>query len=654
MLLVLDKKIFFKEQYGQIVNCVRGLEDIDRQKRQRRIRPNTPISESPRAWWIYAIKCYLGKETHVVKMKWKDLLERAKNNVVYVDACIKLLNNPTCNLLSEVKQLKDYMELKLSFDELKILREVALRQVYCPKPMQTTKAVLPTQAQGKGILVHWFPQWWGWYSKQPENANDPSTLSSSFDGELLDVFADSIDDDTLFRRDTVFGQFNFALSEGQVSLCTAIKSPNGNTEKKIVMELQFERVHLSYESRPRSSSHKFSISLGALCLRDYFTENSTFPILIQPQTLNTYGFSARSRGVSDKLGFQPLLSLFELVYEKKPLHMNVDHSLHVTSRSLDIVYNPMAIHWLIDYIYEPHRSDSSSQRLQAIKRRTRKQIMKNWEQILEGDIVYRSSWDLQFHISAPQILFVEKFTDSNAAVIVVDFGTLHLTNNIESDLASDIGRNVLSPTSEIEKIFKDDEDDNDDDDDDERYETPCSTPPGSQENTSFHEYQQSLTENALRKKLYDHYSVDLSDLQIVVAKVKDNWKHARTRGMSSLHVLERFNISLHIERRVFNTTDPQFPSVRVIGNLPRLVVHINEQKVETIRLMYNLLANFSSSSPVYIPGQNLHIPEEPDSPKKEGNLDRKLSLEMLIQFTIEQMTFELQSRGRSVAELQVI
>ena len=417
------------------------------------------------------------------------------------------------------------------------------------------------------------------------------------------------------------------------------------------MELQFERVHLSYESRPRSGSHKFSISLGALYLHDHFTENSSFPILIQSQTIGPGGSSSRLRSSSDKLSAQLPQSLFELVYEKRPLHLSVDHSLQVNSRSLDVVYNPLAMRWLVDFVCEPHRTDgTNNQRLQAMKRRTRRQLMKNWEQILEGDSVYRSSWDLQLNICAPQILLVEKFTDTNAAVVVVDFGRLHLSNSIDTVTATLNARNLMSPTREIEKMQIDDDDDNDED---ERYETPCSTPPGSQENGSVQDLQQGLSEAALHKKLYDHYSVDLSDLQVLVGKVKDNWKHARTRGMSSLHVLERFNISLQIERRVVTTNDPHFPSVTVSGNLPRLVVHVNEQKVESIRSMYHLLWSLSSNSPISAKTNGVYAREEPESPKKEDSVDKTLNHAMMIQFIIDQMTFELQSRGRSVAELQV-
>ncbi|XP_020712491.2 intermembrane lipid transfer protein Vps13D isoform X3 [Athalia rosae] len=605
-------------QYDQIVKCIKQLEDIDRQKRQRRCRPNVPISEAPKEWWRYAARCHIGRETLRTKMLWEDIIQRGKQNVLYVEACAKLLGTPTAILATELKQFKDTIEMERSFDELRVLRELAMARVRPPKIPQ---ASTPTSPQGRGMLVQWFPQWWGWYSK---TSNNNIQSSSKFEGELLDALADTMDDDTLIRRDTVFGQFNFTLSKGAVRLCTG-EGDRENT--KTVMELQFEKVHLNYESRPRSGSHKFSISLGALYLHDYLTENSTFPVLVQPQTVSLA--SNRLRGSSEKLPTQSTQPLFELVYEKKPLHTNTDHSLQVNSKSLDIVYNPIAMRWLIDFTCKPHRY-ASNQSLQAMKRRTRKQLMKNWEQILEGDLVYRASWDLQFDISAPQILLVERFTDSNAAVIVVDFGRLHLTNGTET------GEVVLRPGSSNSE-------------DDEKYVTPCSTPPGSKETGSLQDIQ-GLSDAALHQRLYDQYFVDLSDLQVLVGKVRDHWKHARTRGMSSLHVLERFNISLQIERRVVTTADPQFPSITVSGNLPRLVVHVNEQKVEAIRSMYDLLLSFSNASEPDKPNSENW---EPGSPKKEESPDKTSTRLMMIQFIIDQMTFELQSRGRSVAELQV-
>ncbi|XP_072751576.1 intermembrane lipid transfer protein Vps13D isoform X2 [Anoplolepis gracilipes] len=622
-------------QYEEMVKCIKELDRIDRRKQQWRCRPVTPIKQSCKEWWKYAVRCHLGRDTLKPKPSWENLLLRAKENVSYVQAYAKLLGTPTSVLPPETKTLKEKVENERNFEELRILRELAMHKVKPAKLQQESNKKMP---QGHGMLEQWFPQWWGWYSKTPHSNNGAQNGSSSttFDGELLDVLADTVNDDTLLRRDTIFGQFNFALVQGAVSLCTA---KNGSDGTKTVIELKFERVNLSYESRPRSGSHKFSISLGALYLHDFLTQNSTFPILVQPQVVSN-GTSSRVRNLSsEKVTKQTPHHLFELIYEKRPLHVSVDHLLHMYSQSLDIVYNPTVIYWLIDFIYKPHRSASSNQQLQAMKRRTRRQLIKNWEQILDGDFVYRSSWDLQFKISAPQILLVENFVNFNAAVVMVDFGKLHLSNY------TDLNQVMLK----TESINSDGDNNNDDEEEEERYETPCSTPPGSQENGSLNDFQ-ALSETELHKKLYDQYSINLVDLQILVGKAKDNWKHVRTRSMSTLHFLERFNISLQVERRVFTTSDPNFPSVTVSGNLPRLVVHVNEQKVGAIRLMYNLLSSFSNS--VGIP-QTEVINAEPESPKKEENLDRSLSHAVMVQFIIDQMAFELQSRGRSVAELQV-
>lgn len=50
------------------------------------------------------------------------------------------------------------------------------------------------------------------------------------------------------------------------------------------MELQFERVRLGLESRPRTGSHCVQVELGSLSLHDNLTEDSAFPVLISPQS----------------------------------------------------------------------------------------------------------------------------------------------------------------------------------------------------------------------------------------------------------------------------------------------------------------------------------------------------------------------------------
>lgn len=65
--------------------------------------------------------------------------------------------------------------------------------------------------------------------------------------------------------------------------------------------------------------------------------------------------------------------------------------------------------------------------------------------------VDRTTWDLQFDISAPQIFFVENFCDQGASMAVIDFGRLQLKNNTEFSVVED--EQNISKASEEEGEF---------------------------------------------------------------------------------------------------------------------------------------------------------------------------------------------------------
>lgn len=53
------------------------------------------------------------------------------------------------------------------------------------------------------------------------------------------------------------------------------------------VELQFSRVRVRVESRPRAGAHALHVSLGAVCLLSRITPGSLFPVLIAPQVRPT-------------------------------------------------------------------------------------------------------------------------------------------------------------------------------------------------------------------------------------------------------------------------------------------------------------------------------------------------------------------------------
>ena len=84
---------------------------------------------------------------------------------------------------------------------------------------------------------------------------------------------------------------------------------------------------------------------------------------------------------------------------------------------------------------------------------------------------------------------------------------------------------------------------------------------------------------------------------MIIGKVKDNWRHAHLKGVSSLHALDKFSIALDLERRVVATNDPNWPSLVIAGTLPKLNVHVNEDKVYALERMATLILG-SEGQPV--------------------------------------------------------
>ncbi|XP_055636021.1 intermembrane lipid transfer protein Vps13D isoform X3 [Toxorhynchites rutilus septentrionalis] len=663
-------------QYNQMMQCARGLDDIERYRRFKLNRPDYTVHENPKAWWLYAVRCH-----GLLRRTQCDPVVKAKENIQYVNTYSRVIADPNEVLSSENKNFTDRIERERDFDELKLLRDMCMMRM----PSLDTK---PPMNQGKSMLVHFFPQWWGWYNNNNTSSTEPPTTTleqndnsseqncdqeqdlspdSSIQDDILNALADSVDTNSLLKRDAVFGKFNFLLKRGTIDFCSAL-------EMNPKLQFQFLNLKLDVETRPRSGSHYLSLSLGTICIKDRLTPNSQFPDLVKPQaaeelTISTKGLSSRAR--SQSLQQSVSEPIFEVQYEKKPLSFDTDYRLMVKSQSLDIVYNPDAVKWLIEFITKPHQQYSTRQKMKDMKK-SKRDLMRNWRNILESHLNTRKTWTLEFDISAPQIIFVDNFADrQNSTIVVVDFGRMQLTNGNRSPGASSSDNKTNNPEISPEVVTENDDDD--------AFMTPCSTPPGSEVSTTqsptlasaFSELPElnatntdTLDEYALYQKLYDRYNILLTDLQILVCRGKERWNFASSKGTSTLHVLDRFSISLQLERRVVYTIDPQYPSFTLSGTLPRLNAHINEYKLSTLFTLINTVMEKGS------PAKSFDAPENDQSMQADAtsqeplqndesitdtnSVYRKESANIIVfQFSIDQLSLEVQSRGRSIAELQV-
>ena len=553
---------------------------------------------------------------------------------------------------------------------------------------------------------------------------------TSLEEEIMDALADEAN--IVPYKDVIFAEMSFSLKRGTIQLFSKKSFNDRTSSRRLLFEYEFTDTKLECETRPRLRSFKFNLSLGAMYLRDKITPDSVFPLLISPQNVqgaplypkskhisgNRSGTSSISNIAKSLSSFLPLPSsgtpvtpeepLFYLNYEKRPISntcgIPIDFRLYLKSQALNIVYNPTVVQCVSNFFTIPddlsnlgiERIERGLERkLAEAKERTKEELKKNINSIFEVENNRdHKVWDIAFELSAPQIIIPEHFIDKEAMIMVMDFGKLHLKNDGNELLNKKISQSNAKtcftdhqPSVNIQKyvsgLYSETKTEEETDSDDEEFCTPDSSPSSPVVLTSPPEKDpdnvESFSEASIKRKLYDRYNISLSDMQIIVGRVKDNWKHAHIRGNSQLHILDRFSIALNFERRIVSTNDPNLPNIMVAGNLPKLVVHVNEDKVHTVERITRLLlgdlegenqpnqssASCQTETELGINSDFLHdgenIPEEFDietdhnffskwEPKPDVDASTKL---LLLYFCVSDMSVQLQSQGKSIAELQV-
>uniref|UniRef100_W8AYT3 Vacuolar protein sorting-associated protein 13D n=1 Tax=Ceratitis capitata TaxID=7213 RepID=W8AYT3_CERCA len=669
-------------QYKQIVDCVYGLRQNNRTRTFKLMRPSCTVFEDPKLWWKYAAKCH-GFVYQSTENKWTKLRE----NLRYIRVYKRLLINPNDILTPEEKDFKIHMEKSRELRELHILRNVCRTNVFTNDLNLKSNSI----NHGKSMLFHWFPNWWGWYGNTDNivvTAQDDAY--KNIENDILNALEDTMENDPFSKRDAIFGYFSFILVDGQLLVSTEDVITGQTT---VNFEMDFQNLISFIEMKPKFTAYAIGVSLGSVCLKDKLTKNTEFPFLVKPQFEEPATKPSPPSTGYQLVDFKRFFTKeqhvdstpepwFQLRYEKGPPDIQSDIRLVIKSRSLDIVYNKQVLECLKSFFVRPVNEVYLKYKVGKTGR-NRLKFLQNWQQYLVGNKDFRTTWSLEIDISAPRIIFVDNHLDKNTGVVLVDFGRFQMLKNECQKKDSLVGRDSTAVSETTSKLDKERESE------DEDFMTPCSTPPGSeisliesptlQQNSVPIVNSDTGLESAFHKKIYDKYFINLTDMQVIVCKNRER-AHACTKHSSNYHLLEKFSISLELEHRVIYTTDPDYPSLTLYGTLPKIVAHVNEQKLnEFFKILYPIITDPFEFNDLKSPNGN-------DSPNGDGisthescgeqnsningingtnnGFDDGYATEMptnflntnlmIIQFVIGQMTLEVQSLERSIAELQVV
>ncbi|CAG7684383.1 unnamed protein product [Allacma fusca] len=739
-------------QYRQSTLVFKAFRRLERNCRLRHYRPFVPVNNNVRDWWQYAIRAVLTIRGYKRRKKlntWEEVLERGRDNVAYVNAYEQHLLREL--LSSDDRKLKDRIEYDLHYDEIILLREIAMTRVQLintqpcdqTQEVKASSSITPTNtvqgsenenssptseiSQNQSVMGWLFPSWANWVSGSDGGdvtglqGNSERTVSDELVGDKsssrLSVVSETklhqsesdfdeaiLDDMKAYGRDALLARFHFILKQGNIT----IKKKSGP-----FLEFEFSGVDLRTEIRPRSGAHKFQMTLSSVYLRDFSTKS----LIISPHSPKT----TKGVGLGSKTSHKEVLEpLFRLTYERKP-QQKTSHKVSVTAKPLDLVIYPQLREDLAKFFSVNSKQDeleSPHNGYEAMKQRTKEEIRTYWEKLInqhEGSSLGGGapSWDIVMDISAPQIVVhganesrgnikkmyssvpetrssqTEKKLDTLVGpyrvgssstrrrevepFLVIDLGRFRFSNlsgnyidNLNTKMA-DNAPEVFSPNSCANSPRQSISDIS---------EAPTvKSPDGDEFNSTFGD---------IHAKLYKKYRLEITDVQILVIEGKaakeGYWRNAVVRGASQMHLIDKFSIDLQLERRLIHTDDPRWPALTLVATLPKWNLHFNETKILTIRTVLGSFFSISTQSDFeemeklrlsFMSGSQINLQEEAaaaahnqslgEGSKIEGNLkgtgssNKKSDCKLfLAQFTIQNVTVEIQSGGRSIAELQII
>lgn len=670
-------------QYQQIMAFLKELDRREREMLFRKWRPKVPVSGNCRQWWMFAISANLERISEKQRRNnWNFALQRARDAQLYTKLHGQWLRGNTLSLQEEdeLERIEDEQTL----EELQILRELvygsfrkqdeiaeSLREPMSEPAASSPSGSIPRSGSSGMIqyLQSWFPGWGGWYGGAEKGLDGQPVTDELMPGgsqwdmlakteDFFDPLEDSQTLNTFTQRDHLFARLDFFLEKATVTLFQEDKLNRLSNESGVI-QLEFSGVKISVESLPRSESSLLSVKLGGLFLRDLTTLDSIFPVLVSPKPNKTAVTISQPFGQStstdkgstgtDKDSSAP--PVFEMIYERNPKSSRFERRLEVNTSPLNIIYNPQAIKKMADFFYkgrvhtsgfgyqselELRVADAVRRQYNKLKMQTKTEIRQTIDQLLVGEFIETSKrWTMKLDICAPQVIFPDDFQSEDPMLVVVDLGRILLTNSQE-----DVKTKSKVSQSEGDEFS------------DEEFQTPPATPPGSPPPEPEKEHKEQDCAQQFDRILYEKYSLSFNDLQIMVGRYKDNWKHLHDHEVGPTHVVEKFNVLLQLEQRLRYTSDPQCPGAVLSGTLPDLKIHINLEKLTALRSCLARLdspnadeANMAESikSPEPLTFRHEKIFEKEDSQWKLQESDKNLTKSVM---TLEQHTREVLVESR--------
>ncbi|CAG2058200.1 unnamed protein product, partial [Timema podura] len=394
--------------------------------------------------------------------------------------------------------------------------------------------------------------------------------------------------------------------------CLGITVRDDSYSDPVVLRLELQDVGTTVQQRPSANA------LNVLAKVHQFT---------------VYGLKQGEvvpRLVTSKM--EPGTSLLDVLFETNPLDETCDQRIHVKAHPLQIVYDAVTINKITDVFKKPETA--SLHQLQAAAVSTLADFREMSATGLQHAIDQSTIMDLKIDLKAPYIVIPRSgFYTKSEDVLVVNLGRLNMSS-------------VPRPLKAVK----------------------------------VHElFTLGSTEDDILKTMmthsYDHFTIELFDIQILIAMSGEDWKTSLTDSqVTSLHLLQPSLLKINLGKCLI-TDDPRLPKIKITGQLPNVAINISDER------LFHLLSLLSSipmpgdedseddivaapdslsrsSSLSSILGKSKDMPakivpsKEALQRKAQNEKDSVQAIEMEIKFEMGDMTLSLYKQHTSILKLE--
>ncbi|XP_068984481.1 intermembrane lipid transfer protein Vps13 isoform X1 [Bombus flavifrons] len=288
-------------------------------------------------------------------------------------------------------------------------------------------------------------------------------------------------------------------------------------EHPCILDLQLHSVEAGFKSRPSANAILVTASINEMKLLGT-KQDEHIPSL----------FNSHQHGADNVL--------ISVSYEKNPLDKLCGDRMIVKSKSVDIIYDAQTVIEIVN-LFKVQNS-STLNNLQAAAAVQLEGLKEMSALGLEHAIQKHSVLDIQVNMQASQLIIPhDGFYDSTKSLLVVNLGSLQI-HSLEKPKGDDKTNVSVKQLISMGKT---------------------------EEDVLLH----------LREHSYDKFVLKIVDFQVLVSLPGEEWRTVLSNVDDSMTLLHPTTLEIQFHKCLV-TDDPLLPKLRLIGQLPSVVVNITD------------------------------------------------------------------------------